>query len=56
MVRAWKKILKILSKPGKSQDIQGQVQIVIYNDKETNYETEINNYIYSFFSYLSKET
>ena len=28
----------------------------IYNDKETNDETEINNHIYSFFNYLYKET
>ena len=35
---------------------QGQVQTVIYNDKETNDETEINNHIYSFFNYLYKET
>ena len=27
---------------------KGQVRIVIYNDKEINDETEINNYIYSF--------
>ena len=37
----------------KSHAIQGQVQTVIYNDKETNDETEINNYY--FFSYLYKE-
>ena len=40
----------------KSRAIQGQVRTVIYNDKETNDETEINNDIYSFFSYLYKET
>ena len=40
----------------KSRAIQGQVRTVIYNDKETNDETEINNHIYSFFSYLYKET
>ena len=40
----------------KSRAIQGQVRTVIYNDKETNDETEINNYIYSFFNYLYKET
>ena len=52
MVRAQRKILKILSKPRKSCAIQGQVQSVIYNDKETNDETEINSHIYSFFNYL----
>ena len=41
---------------GKSRTIQGQVRTVIYNDKETNDETEINNHIYSFFNYLHKET
>ena len=40
----------------KSRAIQGQVRTVIYNDKETNDETEINNYVYSFFNYLYKET
>ena len=40
----------------KSRAIQGQVRTVIYNDKETNDETEINNHICSFFSYLYKET
>ena len=29
---------------------------VVYNDKETNDETEINNRIYSFFNYMYKET
>ena len=56
MVWAWRKILNILSKPKKSGAIQGQVQKVIYNDKETNDEAEINNHIYSFFSYFYKET
>ena len=41
---------------GKSCAIKGQVPTVIYNDKATNDETEINNHIYSFFSYLYKET
>ena len=36
--------------------IQGQVRTVIYNDKETKDETEINNHIYSFFNYLYKGT
>ena len=40
----------------KNRAIQGQVRTVIYNDKETNDETEINNHIYSFFNYLYKET
>ena len=40
----------------KSRAIQGQVPTVIYNDKETNNETEINNHIHSFFNYLYKET
>ena len=40
----------------KSRVIQGQVRTVIYNDKETNDETEINNHIYSFLNYLYKET
>ena len=40
----------------KSRAMQGQVRTVIYNDKETNDETEINNHIYSFFNYLYKET
>ena len=40
----------------KSRAIQGQVRTVVYNDKETNYEIEINNHIYSFFNYLYKET
>ena len=40
----------------KSRAIQGQVRTVIYNDKETNDETEINNHIYSFLNYLYKET
>ena len=40
----------------KSRAIQGQVRTVIYNDKETNNETEIYNHIYSFFNYLYKET
>ena len=40
----------------KSRAIQGQVGTVIYNNKETNDETEINNHIYSFFKYLYKET
>ena len=39
---------------GKICAIQGR--IVIYNDKETNDETEINNHIYSFFNYQYKET
>ena len=39
----------------KSRAIQGQVRTVIYNDKETNDETEITNHIYSFFNYLYKE-
>ena len=41
---------------GKRRAIQGQVRTVIYNDKETNDETEINNHICSFFNYLYKET
>ena len=40
----------------KSCAIQGQVRKVIYKDKETNDETEINNHIYSFFNYLYKGT
>ena len=40
----------------KSRAIQGQVRTVIYNDKETNDETVINNHIHSFFNYLYKET
>ena len=32
----------------KSRAFQGQVRTVIYNDKETNNETEINSHIYSF--------
>ena len=40
----------------KSLAFQGQVRTVIYNDKETNDKTEINNHIYSFFNYLYKET
>ena len=40
----------------KSRAIQSQVQTVIYNDKETNDETEIDNHIYSFFNYLYKQT
>ena len=40
----------------KSRDIQGGIRTVIYNDKETNDETEINNHIYHFFNYLYKET
>ena len=40
----------------KSRAIQGQVRTVVYNDKETNDETEINNHIYSFFNYLYQET
>ena len=40
----------------KSRAIQAQIRTVIYNGKETNNETEINNHIYSFFSYLYKET
>ena len=56
MVWGWRNILKILSKPIKSCVIQGQVQTVIYNHKETNDEIEINNHIYSFFNYLFKET
>ena len=40
----------------KSRPIQGQVRTVIYNDKETNDETEINNHIYSSFNYLYKQT
>ena len=32
----------------KGRAIQGQVGTVIYNDKETNDQTEINNHIYSF--------
>ena len=47
---------KFFLNPEKSCAIQGQVRTVIYNDKETNDETEINNHIYSFFSYLYKET
>ena len=31
------------------------MRTVIYNDKEKNDETEINNHIYSFFNYLYKE-
>ena len=56
MVRTRGEILKILSKSRKSHAIQGQVGTVIYNDKETNDETEINNHIYYFFKYLYKET
>ena len=40
----------------KSRAIQGQVRTGIYNDKETNDETEVNNHFYSFFNYLYKET
>ena len=40
----------------KSCAIQSQVRTVIYNDKETSDDTEINNHIYCFFSYLYKET
>ena len=40
----------------KIRAIQDQLQTVIYNDKETNDETEINNHIYSFFNHLYKET
>ena len=40
----------------KSRAIQGQIRTVIYNDKETNDKTEINNHFYSFFNYLYKET
>ena len=43
MIHKRRKILKILSKPRSA--IQGQVRTVIYNDKEINDETEINNYI-----------
>ena len=39
-----------------SRAIQGQVRTVIYNDKETNDETEVNYHIYSFFNHLYKET
>ena len=39
----------------KSRAIQCQVRTVIYNDKETNDETEIDNHIYCFFKYLYKE-
>ena len=35
---------------------KAKVRTVIYNDKETNDETEINNHVYSFFNYLYKET
>ena len=36
----------------KSRAIQGQVRTVIYNDRETNDEIEINNHIYSFFNQI----
>ena len=39
-----------------SRAIQSQVRKVIYNDKETNFETEIDNHICSFFNCLYKET
>ena len=39
----------------KSRAIQGQVQTVIYHEKETNHETEISNHVYSFFNYLYRE-
>ena len=45
MVRAWRKILKILSRLEKSCAISGQVRTVIYNGKERNDETEVNNHI-----------
>ena len=48
--------LKFFLNLEKSRAIQGQGGTVIYNDKETNDETEINNHIYSFFNYLFKET
>ena len=51
-----KKSSKFFLNLEKSRAIQGQVRTVIYNDKETNDETEINNHIYSFFNYLYKET
>ena len=38
----------------KSRAIQGQVRTVIYNGKETDDETEINNHVYSLFNYLYK--
>ena len=47
---------KFLLNLEKSRAIQGQVGTVIYNNKETNDETEINTHIYSFFNYLYKET
>ena len=47
---------KLFLKLEQSRAIQGQVRTVIYNDTETNDETEINNLIYSFFDYLYKET
>ena len=67
MVRTQRKILKILSEPRKkpcysrpssSSLIMTKITdlLQIYNDKETNDETEINNHIYSFFNYLYKET
>ena len=56
MVPARRKILKIFSKTIKKQCYSKPVRTVIYNDKERNEETEINNHIYSFFNYLYKET
>ena len=47
---------KFLLNLERSRAIQGQVRAVIYKDKETNDETEINNYIYSFLNYLYKVT
>ena len=40
----------------KTRTIQGQVRTDIYNDKQTNDETEISTHIYSFFNYLFRET
>ena len=40
----------------KTRNIQGQVRTDIYNDKQTNDETEISTHIYSFFNYLFRET
>ena len=56
MVRAQRKILKILSKPRKKPCYSRPSSNSHLNDKETNTETEINNHIYSFFNYLCKET
>ena len=50
MLRARRKILeKIAFLNLEKTAIQSQVRTVIYNDKGTNDETEINNHIYSFF-------